>query len=80
MQGQSLSAVSDSLLEAGDFLKEIQSDKRKLDCLRVFASSLKFVEWLRKETRSIILSIFFFFSFYVSFESPIQVSMISTTL
>lgn len=54
MQGQSLSAVSDSLLEAGDFLREIQSDKRKLDCLRVFASSLNFIEWLRKETRSIL--------------------------
>jgi hypothetical protein len=54
MQGQSLSAVSDSLLEAGDFLKEIQSDKRKLECLRVFASSLDFVEWLRKHTKSIV--------------------------
>ena len=52
MKGQSLSAVSDSLLVAGDFLKEIQSDKRKLECLRVFASSLDFVEWLRKETTS----------------------------
>ena len=52
MQGQNLSAVSDSLLDAGDFLKEIQGDQRKLNCLRVFASSLDFVEWLRKETRS----------------------------
>ena len=78
MQGQSLSAVSDSLLEAGDFLKEIQSDKRKLDCLRVFASSLNFVEWLRKETRSIIcLTVF---SSFFTFEPPIQVLMISTTL
>lgn len=54
MQGQSLEAVSDSLLEAGDFLKNIQNDKRKLDCLRVFASSLDIVEWLRKETKSIL--------------------------
>ena len=53
MQDQSLSAVSDSLLEAGEFLRVIQRDKKKLDCLRVFASSLDFVEWLRKETKSI---------------------------
>ena len=80
MQGQSLSAVSDSLLEAGDFVKEIQSDERKLDCLRVFASSLNFVEWLRKETRSIICLTVFFFFLCFTFESPIQVLMISTTL
>ena len=45
--------VSDALLEAKEFLREIQSDKRKLECLHVFASSLDFVEWLRKEFKSI---------------------------
>ena len=53
MQDQSLSAVSDSLVEAGEFLREIQRDKKKLDCLHAFASSLDFVEWLRKETKGI---------------------------
>ena len=62
MQGQSLSAVSVSLLEAGNFLKEIQSDQRKLECLRAFASSLDFVEWLRKETKSMFLPSYFFIS------------------
>ena len=54
MQGQNLSAVSDSLLEAREFLREIQSDKRKLECLHIFASSLDFVEWLRMEFKSML--------------------------
>ena len=51
MKGKSLDAISDSLIKAGKFLDVIQSDKKKLDCLRVFASSLDVVEWIRKENR-----------------------------
>lgn len=53
MRGKSLSAISDSLINAGKFLKEIQSDPKKLDCLRVFASSVDFVEWIREENKGI---------------------------
>lgn len=52
MQGKTLNAISESLIKAGDFLKMIQSDKKKLECLRVFASSLKIVEWIRQQAKS----------------------------
>lgn len=53
MKDKSLSAISDSLIKAGEFLDMIQSHKKKLDCLREFASSLNVVEWIRKENRGI---------------------------
>ena len=53
MRGKTLDAISDSLIKAGGFLQMIQSDKKRLDCLRVFASALEIVEWIRKETRGI---------------------------
>ena len=60
MQDQSLEAVSDSLLDAGDFLKNIQNDKGRCDFLYDFASSLEIVEWLRKETRGTIFDQWYF--------------------
>lgn len=78
MRDKSLDAISDSLIEAGDFLRMIQGDRKKLECLRVFASSLKVVEWIRQETRGIQL--FDLRNSVSKISSPIQVSMISTTL
>ena len=80
MHGKSLKEVSDALIEAGDFLKEIQRDRKKFDCLRVFASSLDVVEWLRKETRSTLADKPFMLTKFYILESPIQVLMISITL
>ena len=45
-----LSAIDESLVDAGDFVKELKDDNSKLDCLHAFAESLKIVDWIRKET------------------------------
>ena len=52
MKSKPLDAIDTSLIEAGGFLKTIEGDGTKLRCLDVFADSLEFVEWIRKEHKS----------------------------
>ena len=51
MKDKTLEAIDASLIEAGDFLREIEGDRRKLHCLEVFADSIAVVEWIREETK-----------------------------
>ena len=51
MKDKTLEAINASLIEAGDFLKEVEGDRRKLRCLEIFADSVEVVEWIRKETK-----------------------------
>ena len=50
MKDKTLEAIDASLIEAGDFLKEVEGDRRKLHCLQIFADSIEVVEWIRNET------------------------------
>ena len=51
MKDKPLEAIDASLIEAGDFLREVEGDRRKLHCLEIFADSLEVVEWIRNETK-----------------------------
>ena len=59
MKDKPLEIIDQSLVDAGDFLGMVEEDRRRLDCLRVFADSLEVVEWIRSETKGaqIILDI-----------------------
>ena len=47
---ESLSCIDEKFIVAGDFLKKLIGDTRKLDCLTAFSVSLKIVEWILQET------------------------------
>jgi hypothetical protein len=51
MKDKTLEAIDASLIEAGDFLREVEGDRKKLRCLDIFADSIAVVEWIRKETK-----------------------------
>ena len=51
MKDKTLKAIDATLIEAGDFLKEVEGDRRKLHCLEIFADSIEVVKWIRKETK-----------------------------
>lgn len=50
MGSKPLSSIDEHLMDAGSFLKDLMSDRNKLDCLEAFADSLMVVDWIRKET------------------------------
>ena len=50
MGNKPLSSISDELIQAGEFLKDLSDNPAKLECLKTFASSMKIVEWIRNET------------------------------
>ena len=51
MKDKTLEAIDASFIEAGDFLREVEGDRRKLHCLEIFADSIAVVEWIREETK-----------------------------
>ena len=53
MQNKSLADIDQSLVDTGDFLRELISDRNKLECLQTFAQCLTVVEWIRKETKGV---------------------------
>lgn len=44
----------DQSLDAGDFLRTVEGDKRKLECLYVMAESFEVIEWIRSETKGLL--------------------------
>jgi hypothetical protein len=50
---KSLNSIDDKIIVAGGFLKKLNNEPGKLDCLKAFAESLDIVEWILKETKGI---------------------------
>ena len=53
MKDKPLEVIDASLIEAGEFLRLVEGDSNKMECLEVFAESLEVVEWIRNETKGI---------------------------
>ena len=51
MRDQTLAAVDESLIDAGEFLRELLEDKERLRCLKTFAGCMDIVNWIRDETK-----------------------------
>lgn len=51
MKTSELSTISDELIQTGQFLKSITSDKDKESCLSTFLGCLEIREWLRSITK-----------------------------
>ena len=51
MKDKPLGSVDQSLVDAGKFLGKVKEDRRRLDCLQVFADSKEVVDWIRNETK-----------------------------
>lgn len=45
-----LSAVDETLIKTGTFLKEVAMEKEKLDCLKAFTECSPIVKWLKSTT------------------------------
>lgn len=50
---QPLSSINEKLIQAGEFLKLLQNDKRRLHSLRVFTQCTNIIDWIRKYTKGI---------------------------
>ena len=48
---QTIEEVDEKLVEAGKFLKDISSNRKKLDCLAYFAQCQEVIVWLRDVTK-----------------------------
>ena len=42
---------NDELMETGDFLREISSDRGKFSCLETFGHCKELIKWIKKETK-----------------------------
>ena len=51
MKDQTLETVDEKLVKTGQFLKDISSDPRKLECLKCFAECQEVIKWLRGVTK-----------------------------
>ncbi len=52
MKDQTIEAVNDTLVDTGDFLKDIVEDDPKYQCLKTFSKCQDLTQWLRKFTKS----------------------------
>ncbi len=52
MKDQTIDAIDDTLVDTGDFLKEIVDHPSKHECLKVFGECQGLIKWLRKFTTS----------------------------
>ena len=52
MKEQTLGAVDDTLVDTGDFLNDIVSDRKKYQCLKTFGECQELMIWLREVTTS----------------------------
>ena len=59
MKDKPLEVIDAALIEAGEFLRLVEGDSNRMKCLEVFADSLEVVEWIRKETKSIYIIIYY---------------------
>ena len=50
MKDKSLNYIDDSFIQTGEFLSDISSDPRKLQCLNVFIECQSIVHWIQTET------------------------------
>ena len=50
MENQTLHDVDNSLVDAGEFLKDVARDQQKVQCLKIFAECKGIVKWLREVT------------------------------
>lgn len=57
MKDKPLEVIDASLIEAGEFLEQVEGDSDKMNCLEAFASSLEVVEWIRTETKGICVAV-----------------------
>ncbi|XP_064403130.1 E3 ubiquitin-protein ligase RNF213-like isoform X2 [Halichondria panicea] len=53
MKDQTIDAIDDTLVDTGDFLKEIVDHPSKHECLKVFGECQGLIKWLRKFTTSV---------------------------
>ena len=54
MHDKSLWFIDDDLVQTGNFLKDISSNKNKLKFIEDFSQCLPLVEWIKKETKGTI--------------------------
>ena len=59
-----LSTIDRSVVDAGRFLQEYATDATKRECLEAFADCQKIVEWIRTETKGILLTILNFILYF----------------
>lgn len=56
MKDQTLRDVNDNLIEAGEFLKDIANNPKRIQCLKTFSECKAIVEWLRKVTKGLMFT------------------------
>ena len=54
MHDKSLLFIDDDLVQTGNFLKDISSNKNKLKFIEDFSQCLQLVEWIKQETKGTI--------------------------
>jgi hypothetical protein len=67
MKDKPLEVIGASLIEAGEFLRLVEGDSKKMKCLEVFAKSLEVVEWIRNETKGITMTMIFSCILYIRY-------------
>ena len=54
MKEDSLKMITSTLINTGNFLKEIATDKSKKQCLEAFQRCLSLIKWLKQVTKGMI--------------------------
>lgn len=57
MKDETLKDVDDSLVQVGEFLHELITHKKHIECLQQFIGCKKIVEWLQEETNGQLMTI-----------------------